>query len=109
MRWRESMARSKNMPNEKDRNGRHSNDRDDDDGGFGGNGWWDQKFGKDDDWGYSHEFNNSPKEHESYGKNDCRRDNDGKSLEVEIDVDRHGKWLDIEIEIGKFDFDLKVD
>lgn len=112
------MARSKNTPNEKDRNGRHSNDRDDDDCGFGDRGSSHQKFNWEDDW---HRWNNSHdshRKHESYGKNhrgndsrddDCRRDDDRHSLDLDIDIDRNGHWLDIEIDIGKFDFDLKLD
>ncbi len=30
-------------------------------------------------------------------------------IELDIDVERKGKWLDVEIEIGSLDFDLKLD
>jgi hypothetical protein len=111
------MARSTILANEKERSGRHSNDRDDDDCGFDDRALWHRKFDKDDDWHYSHDRHNSHSKHES-GKNDrrsdrrdddCRRDDDDHSLELDIDVDRDGKWLEIEIEIGKFDFELIVD
>jgi hypothetical protein len=60
-------------------------------------------------------------------RGDRRKDNDGRKddddryecdvdldkrhdgIDLELDVERHGKWLEVEIEIGSCDIDLKLD
>jgi hypothetical protein len=61
-------------------------------------GGWGQWFPGDHDFGRSH-----------WGRDDDDSGHKSKALDLEIDVDQKGKWLDVEIEIGSFEVDLKLD
>jgi hypothetical protein len=107
------MARSKNLADDMHCRGQNSDDRDD------GHGWGDR------DWNWSNDDSNLHGWHDSHpqhGSCDSGRDhNNGRididldldkrhdGIDLEIDVETHGKWLDVDIEIGKLDFELKLD
>ncbi len=102
------MARSKNLANDRHSHGRNSHRRDDDDDDFG----WGQ-------FDHDHGRHNSHSHHRS-----CERDRDYNDprfeveldfdkrhhgFDLEVDIERDGKWLEVDIEIGKLDFELKLD
>lgn len=61
-------------------------------------GGWGQWFPGDHDFGRMH-----------WGRDDDDSGRKSKALDLEIDVDQKGKWLDVEVEIGSFEVDLKLD
>lgn len=103
------MARSKNLANDTHRHGQqsaHLRDDDDDDLGWG---QFDHDYGRQN----SHSHHDSCERDRDYNdprfevELDLDKRHDG--VDLEIDIERHGKWLDVDIEIGKLDFELKLD